>query len=86
MILHNDAISALEDLGAMIDVDVGARETQSGEARMSEIERHVLLPLPKELPQWLTALWRTVPSREWLPVLHEADEHVAQAERALAHH
>jgi hypothetical protein len=85
MNLHNDAFPALEDLGSTIDVDLGARATHSGKARMSEIERQVLLPLLAQLQQRLALLTRTVPSRDWIPVLQAADDAVAHAERTLAH-
>jgi len=86
MNLHNDAFPALEDLGAMLDVDIGARAAPSGQARMSEIERSVLLPLLGRLQGRLAALMRSDPSRDWIPVLQGADEDLAHAERALAGH
>lgn len=86
MSFHNDAFPALEELGATIDVDTGARATPSGQARMSEIERVVLLPLLARLQQRLAGLVGTVPSRDWLAALHAADEDIAHAERALAGH
>jgi hypothetical protein len=85
MNLHNDAFPALEDLGAMLDVDIGARSAPSGQARMSELEREVLMPLLARLQQRLAGLTHSVPSRAWLPALHAADEDIAHAERALAH-
>lgn len=85
MNLHHDAFPALEELGASLEVDSGARAAPSGQARMSEIERTVLVPLLAGLQQRLAGLQRTVPSRDWLPVLRAADEDVALAERALAH-
>ena len=86
MTLHNDAFPALEELGATIDVDIGARSAPTGQARMSELERAVLLPLLARLQARLATLQGSVPSRAWLPALHAADEDVAHAERALAHH
>jgi hypothetical protein len=84
MTLHNDAFPALEDLGAMVDVDLGARSAPSGQARMTELERAVLVPLLTRLHQRLAGLTHTVPSRTWLPALQAADEDIAQAERAAA--
>jgi len=86
MNLHNDAFPALEDLGSMIAVDIGARASPSGAARMSELERAVLLPLLTGLHDRLAALTRTDPSPAWIPVLRAADEDVALAERTLAGH
>ena len=86
MTLHHDAFPALEDLGAIIEVDAGARAAPSGAARMTEIERAVLVPLLTRLHGRLARLKQTLPSREWIPALHAADEDVAHAERALAHH
>jgi hypothetical protein len=86
MTLHNEAFAALEDLGAMIDVDIGARAAPSGQARMSEVERAVLLPLLARLHGRLAALMRSAPARDWIPVLRGADEDIALAERALAGH
>lgn len=83
MNLHNDAFPALEDLGAMLEVDMGARAAPSGQARMSEVERAVLLPLLGRLHGRLAALMRSDPSRDWIPVLEGADEDIAHAERAL---
>jgi hypothetical protein len=85
MTLHNDAFPALEDLGAMIEVDLGARSAPSGQARMSELERAVLLPLLARLQARLAGFSGSVPSRAWLPALQAADEDIAHAERALAH-
>jgi hypothetical protein len=84
MTLHNDAFPALEDLAAMLDVDIGARTAPSGQARMSELERAVLVPLLTRLRTQLAGLPQTLPSRAWLPALQAADEEVAHAERALA--
>ena len=86
MTLHNDAFPALEELGATIDVDIGARSAPTGQARMSELERAVLLPLLARLQARLATLQGSAPSRAWLPALHAADADVAHAERALAHH
>ena len=86
MTLHNDAFPALDDLGAMLDVDIGARAATSGQARMSELERAVLVPLLTRLHGRLAALTHTMPSRAWLPALQAADEDIAHAERTLAHH
>jgi len=85
MNLHNDAFPVLEDLAAMLDVDIGARSAPSGASRMSEVERSELVPLLTRLHERLAALRRSVPSRDWVPVLHAADEDVAHVERALAH-
>ena len=74
----------LEDLGAMLEVDIGARAAPSGAARMSELEREVLVPLLTRLHSQLAGLTRTVPTRAWLTALQAADEDVAVAERALA--
>jgi hypothetical protein len=82
--LDNDALPALEELGALIDVDIGARSASIGQARMSEVERRVLVPLLARLDERLAVLRPTVPARNWLPILHSADEDVAHAERALA--
>jgi hypothetical protein len=82
--LDNDALPALEELGALIEVDIGARSASIGQARMSEMERLVLVPLLARLEKQLAVLRPTVPSRNWLPILHTADEDVAHAERALA--
>jgi hypothetical protein len=86
MSLHNDALPALEELGAMVEVDIGARSASVGQARMSEVERRVLVPLLAQLEQRLAGLRPSLPSRDWLPVLHAADEDVAHAERSLARH
>jgi hypothetical protein len=86
MTVHHDAFSALEDLSAMIEVDIGARSASSGQARMSEVERLVLVPLLVQLEELLAGLRSSVPSRDWLPGLRAADDDVAHAERALAHH
>jgi hypothetical protein len=86
MNLHNDAFPVLEDLGALIDVDIGARAAPSGQARMSEVERAVLLPLLTRLHARIVALTRSLPSRDWIPVLRAADADLAHAERAIAHH
>jgi hypothetical protein len=83
MNLHNDAFPALEELGATIEVDAMARAAPTGEARMSEIERSVLVPLLAQLQRRLAGLTATVPSRDWLPILRAADDEIAQAERAL---
>jgi hypothetical protein len=84
--LHNAAFPALDDLGAMLDVDVGARSAPSGQARMTELERAVLVPLLTRLQSRLAGLPHGVPSAAWLPALNAADEDIAHAERALAHH
>jgi hypothetical protein len=84
MSLDNDALPALEDLGALIEVDIGARSASIGQARMSEVERLVLVPLLARLDKVIAVLRPSVPSRDWLPMLHTADEDVAHAERALA--
>ncbi len=86
MTLHNEALPALGDLEAMIEVDIGARSESIGQARMSEVERRVLVPLLVQLERRLTGLGPSVPSRDWLPVLHGADEDVARAEHALTRH
>jgi hypothetical protein len=86
MNLHNDAFPVLEDLGALIDVDIGARAAPTGQARMSEVERAVLLPLLTRLHERIAALTRSLPSRDWIPVLRAADADLAHAERAIAHH
>jgi hypothetical protein len=86
MTLHNEAFAALEDLGAMIDVDIGARAAPSGQARMSELERAVLVPLLAQLRARLAGLTQTVPSRDWLPVLNAADADIGRAERSVAAH
>ncbi len=39
--LRHEGFAELEDLGAVIDVDLGSRATPSGAARMSEVERRV---------------------------------------------
>jgi hypothetical protein len=74
-----------EDLGAMLEVDIGARAAPNGAARMSELEREVLVPLLTRLHSHLAGLTRTLPSRAWLPALQAADEDIAFAERTLAH-
>lgn len=84
MNLHNDAFPALETLDAIVEVDSGARAAPTGEARMSEVERAVLVPLLARLRWRLAGLSRTVPSRDWLPILRAADDDIANAERALA--
>ncbi len=84
MTLHNAAFPALEDLGAMIDVDRGARSAPSGQARMSEVERAVLVPLLTQLHAHLAGLTQSLPSRAWLPVLQAAEEDIARAEHALS--
>ncbi len=86
MTLQNDALPALGDLEAMIEVDIGARSESIGQARMSEVERRVLVPLLVQLGRRLTGLGPSVPCRDWLPVLHGADEDVARAEQALTRH
>ena len=83
---NNEALPALEDLGAMIEVDIGARAASAGQARMSEVERRVLVPLLVQLEKRLTGLGPSLPSRDWLAALHGADEDVAHAERDLARH
>jgi len=81
--LHAAASGALEDLDALIDVDAGARATPAGQARMSEVERSVLVPLLAQLHRRLAALARSAPSRDWIPLLQAADADVAQAEHAV---
>ena len=86
MNVYNEALPVLGDLEAMIEVDIGARSESIGQARMSEVERRVLVPLLMRLERRITGLGPSLPSRDWLPILHEADEDVARAERALARH
>jgi hypothetical protein len=86
MNLHNDAFPVLEDLSSMVDVDIGARSAPSGAARMSEVERAVLVPLLGRLHERLARLTRRMPARDWIPVLQAADEDFAYAERALVGH
>ena len=84
MSLHSNAYPALEDLDAMIDVDLGARAASSGQARMTEVERTVLVPLLSRLHARLAQLAHGMPPKTWIPVLRDADEDVAASERALA--
>ena len=84
MSAQNAAYPALEDLGSTIDVDFGARTSQHGKTRISEIERAVLVPLLQRLQAQLAPLRSGRPSRDWIPLLQAADDEVAAAERALA--
>ena len=84
MSAQNAAFPALDDLGATIDVDFGARASQHGKSRMSEIERMVLVPLLQRLHVQLAPLRSGRPSRDWIPLLQAADDEVAAAERTLA--
>jgi hypothetical protein len=84
--LHHEGFAELEDLGAVIDVDLGSRAAPRGAMRMSEVERTVLLPLLGRLRDRLALLTRNLPSRDWLALLKAADDDIAAAERAIDSH
>jgi hypothetical protein len=82
--LHNGAYSALEEFGTTVDVDLSARSAPCGDARMSEVERRVLMPLLMRLHARIARVARGAPPVAWLGELQAADADVAASETALS--
>lgn len=84
--LHDGAYSALEEFGTTVDVDLGARSAPCGEARMSEVERTVLMPLLARLHERIARVAHSAPPPAWITELRAADADLAASETALARH
>ena len=82
--LHEGTSAALEEFGTTVDVDLGARSAPIGEARMSEIERTVLMPLLVRLHERFARVAHGASPPAWEEALQAADADVAASEAALA--
>jgi hypothetical protein len=79
----SDALVALDDLVAQLEVDSLARQGLAGAGRMSAAESELFAPAVWRAHQSLEVLSRQKPSRGWLPSLTAIDRELAAVEEDL---
>lgn len=79
----SDALVALDDLVARLEVDSLARQGPGGSSRMSMVEAELFAPAVMQAHQDLVTLSRQQPSGSWLPALTSIDRRLAAVEDDL---
>jgi hypothetical protein len=83
MLPGSDALVALDELMAQLEVDVLVRRGPGGADRMSVAESELFAPTVSQVHRDLANLSRQRPSPNWLPALTEIDRRLAAAEDDL---
>lgn len=79
------AESHVEDLRFQLDVDVGARATPDGEARMSAVERELFAPALRVLRDAVRNQLVRHASAQWLPAILELQATLDRTLERAAH-
>jgi hypothetical protein len=79
----SDALVALDELLAQLEVDVLVRQSPRGVDRMTVAESELFAPAVSQIHRDLADLARQPPSASWLPALTAIDRKLAAAEDDL---
>lgn len=79
----SDALVALDELMAQLEVDALVRRGPGGAGRMTVVESELFAPAVSQAHKDLSDLSRERPSASWLPALSEIDRKLAAVEDDL---
>jgi hypothetical protein len=83
MLPGSDALVALDELMAQLEVDALVRRGPGGAGRMTTVESELFAPAVSQAHRDLADLSRQRPSANWLPALTEIDRKLAAVEHDL---